>query len=62
MATVDRPIGVIGAAGPVELRASRSLWSDAWYAFRRDRVSMVASVVLVVLVILSLGADRKSTV
>ena len=48
---------IVAAPGVVtELRASRSLWSDAWYSFRRDRVSMVASGVLLVLVILSLGA------
>ena len=54
MATVQPTVAAVGVA--TELRASRSLWSDAWYSFRRDRVSMVASAVLLVLVVLSLGA------
>ncbi len=40
----------------VEIRPSRSLWSDAWYRFRRDRVSMVAAAVLIVLLVVSFSA------
>lgn len=54
MATGDLAVPAI--AVPAVLRPARGLWSDAWYRFRRDRVSMAASAVLVVLVVLSYAA------
>ena len=35
-------------------RAPRSLWSDAWYAFTRDKLAMTGLIVLVILVFASL--------
>jgi len=39
------------------MRPPRSLWSNAWYKLRHDRLTMISFGVLVVLGILSLAAD-----
>ncbi|HUG55627.1 MAG TPA: ABC transporter permease [Candidatus Limnocylindrales bacterium] len=41
---------------PVEHRASIGLWSHAWWSFRRDRLSMAALGVIIVLALLSAAA------
>jgi peptide/nickel transport system permease protein len=50
-----------GAAAPAtipvpERRASAGLWSSAWYRLRRDKLTMVAAAVVLLLVVLSVGA------
>lgn len=45
----------IGGAIP-ERRASAGLWSNAWYKLRRDKLTMAASVILILLIISSLSA------
>jgi peptide/nickel transport system permease protein len=39
-----------------ERRASAGLWENAWYRLRRDRLTMIAAVVLLILALLSLAA------
>jgi len=46
-------------AAPVELverKVAAGLWENAWYRLRRDRLTIVATIVLVTLVLLSVGA------
>ena len=42
-------------------RPSRSLWSNAWYKLRRDRLTIVATAVIALLVLLSAAADLLAT-
>jgi len=44
-------------AAELLMRPPRSLWSNAWYKLRHDRLTMISFGVLVVLGILSLAAD-----
>jgi peptide/nickel transport system permease protein len=46
-----RPVVVAG-----DVRVSRSLWSNAWYKLRRDRLTIAATVVLLILAVLSILA------
>jgi peptide/nickel transport system permease protein len=39
-----------------EPRASAGLWSSAWYRLRRDRLTMIATVAVALVILLSLGA------
>src|SRR5207245_2712457 len=57
--------GVVTAAAEVTLerreavplrRTAAGLWSDAWYRLRRDRVTMAALAVIVLLILVSLAA------
>jgi len=45
------------AAESLLLRPPRSLWSNAWYKLRHDRLTMISFGVLVFLALLSLAAD-----
>ncbi|MEP6694491.1 MAG: ABC transporter permease [Chloroflexota bacterium] len=44
-------------AAELMLRPPRSLWSNAWYKIRHDRLTMIAFGVLALLALLSLAAD-----
>jgi len=46
-----------GQAAETVVRPSRSLWSNAWYKLRHDRLTIVAFVVIVLLAGLAAGAD-----
>ena len=39
-----------------ERKASAGLWSNAWFRLRRDRLTMIAAVTVIVMILLSLGA------
>ena len=54
MATVD--VAIRAPQAETAIRRSAGLWADAWYRFRKDRVSMAAVVVLLVLLVLSVAA------
>lgn len=56
MATQSKVITAV-AANDVLVRPSRSLWSNAWWKIRHDRLTIAAFVVLVVLAVLAAGAD-----
>lgn len=56
MATTTASVGVAIAPVP-ERRAYAGLWSDAWWRLRRDRVTVAAFIVLIIIVALSLAAD-----
>ena len=45
------------AANDTLVRPSRSLWSNAWWKLRHDRLTIAAVVVLVILALLSASAD-----
>jgi peptide/nickel transport system permease protein len=50
------------AAAPIAVRAAdrrayAGLWSDAWWRVRRDKVTIVAGIILAILIALSLAAD-----
>jgi peptide/nickel transport system permease protein len=47
-------------AAPVEARASRSLWSNAWWKLRRDKLTIAAFCVLLLMAALSLAAPLFS--
>ena len=36
---------------PAEMRKPRSLWSDAWTAYRRHRMAMIGTIVLAILIV-----------
>jgi peptide/nickel transport system permease protein len=57
MATSTATIRAPTAAEAILLRPARSLWSNAWYKLRRDRLTMIAFGVLLLLAILSAAAD-----
>ena len=42
-------------------RPSRSLWSNAWYKLRHDRLTIIAAAVVIMLVLLSAAADLFAT-
>ena len=48
------------AATPTGRRGTAGLWSDAWYRLRRDRLTMVAFGVLLLIVLLSAAAPLLS--
>ena len=54
MATATATAGPIVA--PSDVRVSRSLWDNAWYKLRRDRLTIGAAVVLLVLAALAILA------
>ena len=54
MATAAASAGTVRPA--VDARVSRSLWSNAWYKLRHDRLTIAAMAVLVLLAILSVLA------
>ena len=54
MATAAASAGTVRPA--VDARVSRSLWSNAWYKLRHDRLTIAAMAVLVLLAILSILA------
>ena len=56
MATTTRTITAI-SANEVLARPSRSLWSNAWWKLRHDRLTIAALVVLVMLALVSALAD-----
>ena len=56
MATTTAAARPAAAAVP-ERRTYAGLWTDAWWRLRRDRVTIVAFAILLVLVLLSLAAD-----
>jgi peptide/nickel transport system permease protein len=56
MATTTATAGTTVRAAP-ERRVYAGLWSDAWWRVRRDKVTIAASIVLLILVGLSLSAD-----
>lgn len=60
MATTGKAISVV-AANDVLVRPSRSLWSNAWWKIRHDRLTIAAFLVLVLLALLAAGADLLST-
>ncbi len=43
------------------VRPSRSLWSNAWHKLRRDRLTVVAFLVIVLLALISAAADLFAT-
>ncbi len=57
MASTTATIRAPTAAENLLLRPPRSLWSNAWYKLRHDRLTMISFAVLVVLALLSLAAD-----
>jgi peptide/nickel transport system permease protein len=57
VATTTAAIRAPSAADNLLLRPPRSLWSNAWYKLRHDRLTMIAFGVLVLLGILSMAAD-----
>ena len=56
MATTSTTITALGA-NDVLVRPSRSLWSNAWWKIRHDRLTIAAFAVLVLLAALSASAD-----
>ena len=54
MATAAASAGTVRPA--VDARVSRSLWSNAWYKLRHDRLTIAAMAVLILLAILSILA------
>lgn len=56
--TALRPVGTVEV--PEQRRASAGLWSNAWYRLRRDRLTMVSTAVLALLILLSLAAPLLS--
>ena len=56
MATQSKAITAV-AANDVLVRPSRSLWSNAWWKIRHDRLTIAAFVVLLLLALLSAAAD-----
>jgi peptide/nickel transport system permease protein len=54
VATVTATAGKVVA--PADARASRSLWSNAWYKLRRDRLTIGAVVVLLLLGVIAILA------
>ena len=60
MATNTAAIRVPTAAEAMLLRPPRSLWSNAWYKLRHDRLTMIAFGVLFLLALLSAAADLFS--
>jgi peptide/nickel transport system permease protein len=56
MATTAPTIRAIGSQDTL-VRPSRSLWSNAWWKLRHDRLTIAAVIVLVILSLLSAGAD-----
>jgi peptide/nickel transport system permease protein len=57
VATNTAAIRVPTAAEAILLRPPRSLWSNAWYKLRHDRLTMIAFGILLVLALLSAAAD-----
>jgi peptide/nickel transport system permease protein len=57
VASTTASIRAPSAAENLLLRPPRSLWSNAWYKLRHDRLTMISFAVLMVLALLSLGAD-----
>jgi peptide/nickel transport system permease protein len=57
VASTTATIRAPSAAENLLLRPPRSLWSNAWYKLRHDRLTMISFAVLMVLALLSLGAD-----
>jgi peptide/nickel transport system permease protein len=60
VATNTAAIRVPTAAEAILLRPPRSLWSNAWYKLRHDRLTMIAFGVLMLLALLSAAADLFS--
>ena len=60
MASTGSAITVV-AAKDVLVRPSRSLWSNAWWKIRHDRLTIAAFVVLIFLALLAAGADLLAT-
>lgn len=56
MATTTAAAGAAVIIAP-DRRAYAGLWSDAWWRVRRDKVTIVAAIVLFILIALSLSAD-----
>jgi peptide/nickel transport system permease protein len=56
VATTAPTIRAIGSQDTL-VRPSRSLWSNAWWKLRHDRLTIAAFIVLVILSLLSAGAD-----
>src|SRR6266508_133941 len=56
MATTTTAISAINANETL-VRPSRSLWSNAWWKIRHDRLTVIAFFVLMLLALLSAGAD-----
>ena len=54
MATAAATAGPVVA--PKDMRASRSLWDNAWYKLRRDRLTIAASIVLLLLAVIAILA------
>ncbi len=54
MATVTATAGPVVA--PKDMRASRSLWDNAWYKLRRDRLTIGAAIVLLLLAVIAILA------
>ena len=54
MATVTATAGK--AVAPADPRVSRSLWNNAWYKLRRDRLTIAASAVLLTLAVIAILA------
>jgi len=57
VATTTAAIRAPSAAEALLLRPPRSLWSNAWYKIRHDRLTMIAFGVLIVLAVLAAAAD-----
>ena len=57
MATSSVTIQAPTAADIAALRPARSLWSNAWYKLRHDRLTMIAFGILILLALLSAAAD-----
>ena len=49
------------AAGETVVRPSRSLWSNAWWKLRHDRLTIIAFFVLMLIAALSIAADLFAT-
>ena len=56
MATTTTPITAV-AANDTLVRPSRSLWANAWWKIRHDRLTIIAFLVLVLLALLAVAAD-----
>ena len=60
MATSTQTIRAIGSQDTL-VRPSRSLWSNAWWKLRHDRLTIAAFLVLVLLAVLAAAADIFAT-
>jgi peptide/nickel transport system permease protein len=56
VASSTQAIRAVGSQDTL-VRPSRSLWSNAWYKLRHDKLTIIATIILAILALLSAGAD-----